>query len=116
MSQSSASTGFPERLRRVREERGLSQAQLADRTKLQPSAISHFETGRRAPSFDNLRVLADALNVSTDELLGRQPKVQNAGPVADRLYRRAANLTSRDLELLAEFADTLAKQKKPSGG
>ena len=37
----------------------------------QASAISHFETGTRKPSFDNLRRLADALDVTTDYLLGR---------------------------------------------
>ena len=52
----------------AREMRGLSQAELGKKAQLQPTAISHFETGGRAPSFDNLRRLADALNVSTDYL------------------------------------------------
>ena len=62
---------FPERLRTAREKRGLSQGDLANRARFQASAISHFETGTRKPSFDNLRRLADALEVTTDYLLGR---------------------------------------------
>lgn len=33
--------------------------------------ISHFETGTRRPSFDNLVRLVNALDVSADYLLGR---------------------------------------------
>ena len=61
---------LPERLRRARKERGLSQGRLAQRLGIQPAAVSHFETGHRKPSFDTLRRLADALDVTTDYLLG----------------------------------------------
>ena len=72
MSLSSRPTdAFPERLKIARTRRELSQEGLAKRANLQPSAISHFETGTRKPSFDNLRRLADALEVTTDFLLGR---------------------------------------------
>lgn len=106
---------FKDRLRKTREDKGLSQAQLAEKTGLQPSAISHFEAGRRSPSFDNLRVLADALGVTTDHLLGREQKVGFAGPVAEKLFRRAGQMSTRDLEILAEFADALAKKNRDEG-
>lgn len=116
MSPSSApSSQFKDRLRKAREDKGLSQAQLADKTGLQPSAVSHFEAGRRSPSFDNLRVLADALGVTTDHLLGREQKAGFAGPVAEKLFRRAGQMSTRDLEILAEFADTLAKKNRGEG-
>ena len=75
---------FPERLRLARAQRELSQEALAKRS--QPSAISHFETGTRKPSFDNLRRLADALEVNTDYLLGRVDQMQEIAG-ADRLHR-----------------------------
>jgi transcriptional regulator with XRE-family HTH domain len=40
---------FCARLREARELRDLSQSELAERAKLQPSAISHFESGTRKP-------------------------------------------------------------------
>jgi transcriptional regulator with XRE-family HTH domain len=49
----------------------MKQMDLARKTRLKQSAISQFETGRRTPSFHNLRRLADALEVSADYLLGR---------------------------------------------
>ncbi len=62
---------FRDRLRSARANKQLSQSDLAVRSGLQPSAISHFETGRRLPSLNNLIRLADALSVSADYLCGR---------------------------------------------
>lgn len=96
------SENFPARLRAAREYRGLTQGQLADRTKLQPSAVSHFETGTRKPSFDNLRLLADALDVTTDYLLGRVAEFK-ALAGADTLHRHYDALAHED----RLFADAL---------
>lgn len=108
-----SSANFPERLRAARDRRGVSQADLAAKSGFEPSAISHFESGRRSPSFENLRRLADALNVSTDYLLGRDEHVGAAGPAAQKLYRNAEKLTERDLEQIADFAEMLARKNKP---
>ncbi len=64
-------TKFPTILKNCRQEKNLNQTELAQKTSLQPSAISHFEAGSRKPSFDNLIKLADALEVTTDYLLDR---------------------------------------------
>ncbi len=62
---------FPTILKNCRQDKNLNQTELAQKTSLQPSAISHFESGSRKPSFDNLIKLADALEVTTDYLLDR---------------------------------------------
>ncbi len=64
-------TKFPTILKNCRQDKNLNQTELAQKTSLQPSAISHFESGSRKPSFDNLIKLADALEVTTDYLLDR---------------------------------------------
>ena len=64
-------TRFSAALRNIRTERGYTQEQLALYSGLQPSAISHFETGRRRPSMGNLVQLADALGCTLDRLVGR---------------------------------------------
>ncbi len=101
---------FEDRLRKTRQERGLSQTDLAKRAGFQPSAISHFETGTRSPSFENLRRLADALGVSIDYLLGRQAESTAAGPVANRLHRNFEKMSSSDQEIIAAMAEALAKK------
>jgi transcriptional regulator with XRE-family HTH domain len=107
---------FPGNLRKAREAKGLSQSELAEKSKFQPSAISHFEAGRRSPSFDNLRRLADALSVTIDYLLGRQTDPQPAGPAAEQLFRDFEQMTSKDQETLASFAKMLAEKNKERQG
>jgi len=74
------------KLKECRDALGWSQAQLARYAGLEPSAISHFETGRRTPSIANLIKLADALTVTTDTLLGRKPLA--AGETVTAFLRR----------------------------
>jgi transcriptional regulator with XRE-family HTH domain len=62
---------FGERLRTLREEKNLSQEELAEVFGLGKVAISGYERGKRTPSFDILVGLADYFQVSTDFLLGR---------------------------------------------
>jgi len=57
-------------LRAVRESRGFSQSDLAGRCGLQPSAVAHFEAGRRTPSLHNLVRLCRALGCQSDYLIG----------------------------------------------
>lgn len=56
-------------LKAAREYRSLTQQELADKTGMQPAAISHFETGQRTPSIPNIIRLCRALGVSPNQLL-----------------------------------------------
>ena len=104
------SSEFPDRLRAARQLRSLSQSELAQKADLQPSAVSHFETGRRAPSFDNLKALSEALQVTTDYLLGREDDPSVRGVVANALFRHAESMSREDLDTLTGFAAMLAKK------
>jgi transcriptional regulator with XRE-family HTH domain len=57
-------------LRRLREEIGWSQADLADAAGVNKFTLQAWEQGRREPLASHLPKLARALGVSTDELLG----------------------------------------------
>ena len=103
---------FSERLRAARELRSLSQAELAEKAGLQPSAISHFEGENRSPSFDNLKRLADALDVTTDYLIGRSDSPSVSHATAGQLFRHAGKLSSADLELLQDMAEKLGQRNK----
>lgn len=110
---------FKEQLRAAREFRELSQGELAKRAGLQASAISHFETGTRKPSFDNLKRLADALRVTTDYLLGRTDDREASAISADKLHRHYAGLSAEYQDVADDFIRMLAskaKNKKPKEG
>ena len=102
---------FQIRLRKAREElRKWSQSQLAERANMPPSSIAHFETGARKPSFDTLRRLANALDVTTDYLLGRvdDPALAEAG---DPLYRDMGKLSAADRDTARLFIKALADRQ-----
>ena len=61
---------FFERLKELRTEKGITQAQLAQDTGLTISAISKWEQGSRVPSALAIITLAKYFNVTTDYLLG----------------------------------------------
>ena len=80
---------------------------------MQPSAISHFETGTRKPSFDNLRRLADALSVTTDYLIGRVDQMEAVATdlaTADRIHRHLNRLSGTDLDWAEHFLKSLAEK------
>jgi len=104
------SNNFSERLRTARELRKLSQAELAEKADLQPSAVSHFESGRRSPSFQNLKALADSLQVTTDYLIGRTNDLNMSDAASIKLFRHAEKMSGEDLETLTSIAEVLAKK------
>jgi transcriptional regulator with XRE-family HTH domain len=63
-----------ERLKRLREARGLSQIKLAQRADLNPATVNQIEGGKRAASPGTLHKLAVALDVSLYELLEGEPR------------------------------------------
>jgi len=61
---------LPTRLRRFREQCGISRSELAVRTGLSRPTIWAWESGKTQPRLSNLRVLASVLGISQLELVG----------------------------------------------
>jgi transcriptional regulator with XRE-family HTH domain len=55
--------GFPKLLEHLREERGLSKADLAKRAGYDPSTITRFEQGSRGPDRDAVLQLSEAMTL-----------------------------------------------------
>lgn len=83
-----------DQLRRLRKEKGLSQARLAARAEVDPSTVNQIERGAREASPSTLRKLADALDVSLVELLeADSPKAAAPSlPFEDQGERRRAEI------------------------
>jgi transcriptional regulator with XRE-family HTH domain len=62
-----ANTG--DRIQAIREKRGLTQDQLADKAKISTGFLSDVENGKRNVSSENLLKIANALGASVDYLL-----------------------------------------------
>ena len=107
---------FQQRLQDLRDKRGLNQEDLAKRARLQATAVSHFETGTRKPSFDNLRRLADALETTVDYLMGRTNEPTGIVTEGDQLFRDFENLTTEEREIARDFIASLAKRSRERKG
>ena len=65
------------RLKQIREEKGLSQNELAKKINMTQQRISSYENGIREPDIETLKILADFFDVSIDYLLGKTDKRNN---------------------------------------
>lgn len=100
---------FGERLMQIRRVRGLSQMELAEKTGLHQTHVSHFERGERRPDAGQLATIAKVLRTSTDELLGLSKTKANGKPLASRSVLRRLRqievLPRRDKDALLRVID-----------
>ena len=83
-------SGFPERLRELRESKKLSQRDLSKISGIHYLSIGKYERGQIEPAANSLRKLAEALEATTDYLLEGTADQQAEDRLSDR-------------ELLAQF-------------
>lgn len=86
-----------EKIRRLRESREWTQAELARKVGITKSAISTYELGIRTPSADVVCGFAKAFGVSADYLLG----------ITERRTVDVEGLSERDEAIIRELVATL---------
>lgn len=94
------------RVRKFRDERGLTQTQLAKDAKLSKSYLSEIENGETPrPSGRTLYALAQALGVTMSDLLGRQllSNTEDKTPPSLRAFAEELNLPEADVRMLASI-------------
>lgn len=96
------------RLRQLRQQRGLTQAELAGALGIDQSLISEYERGILRLHGSLIVALAKLLKVSTDQLLGVE-KLKNGDVVGDRRFLRRLlqieKLSKRDKQVLLGTID-----------
>lgn len=97
---------YPEigrQVRRLRRQRGWSQARLAERADLSDTYISHIERATKQVSLNALLRLAAALKVTLDQLLsGSQP--QDTGAYLPELQTLFQDCSLRERRILLDIA------------
>ena len=68
---------FKDMLKYLRKREGISQAELALRLGITPSAIGNYESGTRKPTYEIEEALADYFNVTIDFLRGTDSERRN---------------------------------------
>lgn len=95
---------FKTRFAALIQTRGLTQRELADKTRLTEGAISHYLKGDREPKGAILLAIANALETTTDFLNGKTDEVKpsEANSEIEQAFklvaRNAANMSAEDRE------------------
>lgn len=93
------------RIRELRKQRKWTQALLAEYSEVEPSNISHIERAATKLSLPTLIKIANALEVSLDELVYGNLKKSEHVSVA-RIDELLADCTSSELEAICEVVVT----------
>lgn len=116
---------FSERLRELRQNKGLSQSQLADALNISKSAISMYELGKREPDLETLEGIADFFNVDINYLIGKEDGSMyyldpDAAEIAQEVQQRpelkilfdaTRKVSSDDLKFVVDMIDRMQGKK-----
>lgn len=116
---------FSERLRELRQNKGLSQSQLADALNISKSAISMYELGKREPDLETLEGIADFFNVDINYLIGKEDGSMyyldpEAAEIAQEVQQRpelkilfdaTRKVSSDDLKFVVDMIDRMQGKK-----
>jgi transcriptional regulator with XRE-family HTH domain len=87
---------FNERLKVLREERGLTQVQLSQKSGITTRMIQNYESGANRPRYDGAEKLANALEVPVTELLGQ------SGMLIAEAAEKGGAKTAREMSKLVD--------------
>lgn len=110
---------FGEILKRLRQEKTLSQQELADLIGVHVRQISKYEMGTSLPTLERIRRMAEVLDVSADELVFGSTKRRRSAaesiknPVLAERLRTLEGMVSRDeLRSVIELLDAFIAKKQ----
>ena len=100
---------FGERLRAARESRGYTQQQVADFMKIDKSTYCGYETGKRQPDVQKIKLLSKILGVSGDDLLetefaGNKKRQVSDEDICFALFGGEGEITDAMYEEVKKFA------------
>lgn len=96
---------YPNRIRELRQQRGLTQAALGEAIGTSAVHVGHLELGRRELSLSMMRAIARVFDVPTADILARDDNPLAANPRARRLlgfFDQAEEPARQAIERVAE--------------
>lgn len=93
--------GFDERIRQLRQARGISQVELSAALDVTKQSVSNWENNNIQPSIDILIRLSQYFSVSTDYILG----------LDERKYIEITGLTDKEVTHIQQIIDDIKNRK-----
>ena len=93
---------FGDRLKSLRNRKGLSQAEFAKQIGVSKSSVNMYERGDREPNFETLEAIADYFNVDLDYLMGKS-EIENRARSILSISTPATHLSADESDLLHKY-------------
>lgn len=99
---------FSDELRKLRKQKKLNQASLAEAVGMSQATVAAWENGTRKPDVETISFLADYFGVTVDYLMGREEPAKDGAeaypPHLQEAYRVLSDLTPQELAEVVEVA------------
>lgn len=103
---------FRERLRQTREEKNISQTEMASKLGIAVTTYRNYENTSREPNYDILVNISKVLNVSIDYLLGNDSRISTV----ENMVMQTENLSDASLKNISVYIEYLNyKERKKAG-
>lgn len=106
----------------IRKQKGLTQQQLSDLTKIPIGSIKQYETDKRNPKFETVKAIADALEINVFDLTQDVESIRKDAESFDSLpeydlddietFRNFLSLNSDGKQKVSEYIDDLIQSHK----
>jgi len=107
---------FGRRLKKLRQQTDMSQADLGKTVKLHYTNLGKYERGQAKPSAEMLNRLADALNVSTDYLYNGKEENAAVANMEDKelltMFERTEQLNDEDKFVVKKLLSSFLKDRE----
>jgi len=107
--------GFGKRLAYIRKSKGLTQKELGEMIGVSNRVIAYYERETKYPPSHLIVPLAEALSVSTDELLGIKETQTDSEPQNAALWRKlkiVKSLPKTDQRAILHYINLIVKNRK----
>ncbi|MCK8600146.1 helix-turn-helix domain-containing protein [Desulfoferrobacter suflitae] len=98
---------FGKRIRKLREQLGLTQTQLAEKANLSVKHLGEFERGRGNPTFATIENLAEALHVSPVEMFAYDQERLSAEEIRTEIHEMIDTIDDERCRLVHKLLRSL---------
>ena len=98
---------FAENLKKCKTKKGISQEEISKKMSIHPVQFSRYERGQSVPSIEVVQKIADALEVSIDQIVYGDQDNKAEQSISDRellsMFKKVQLLSERQKETVKDF-------------
>ena len=99
------------KIRQLREQKNLTQMQLAETVEMSDRALSNIEVGKVVPQLNTLIAISAALNVSLDYLINNNDKFDKKVYIQE-VIKRISKMAEQDIEHILRYIEFYTESER----